>query len=171
MESTGKSWFCVRSHPKHEHIAAASLRSFEGVEVFHPWFRARRATRRGAVWVTESLFPNYLFARFALSPWLDNVRHARGVKDVVHFGSRWPVVPDSSIEELRGSLIETERTHRPEELAPGRQVMAAGGACHGLRAVVDRVMPAQQRVQVLLELLGRSVRVEFRAADLVPAGG
>src|SRR5687768_3596191 len=145
MENTATNWYCVRSQPKHEHIAAASLRQLEGVEVFHPWFRARRATRRGPVWVTESLFPNYLFARFALPSWLEDVRHARGVKDVVHFGSRWPVVPDGSIEELRESLTETERTHRPEELAPGQSVIAAGGVCHGLRAVVDRVIPAQQR--------------------------
>jgi len=57
------AWFCVRSQPKHEHIAAARLRE-SGLEVFLPRIRFKKHSVRGPVWVTEALFPNYLFARF-----------------------------------------------------------------------------------------------------------
>src|SRR5690349_9446043 len=64
--TTAPAWFCLRSHPKHEHIAAAQLRQIPGVEVFNPQLQLERLTRRGRMRSTESLFVNYLFARFVL---------------------------------------------------------------------------------------------------------
>src|SRR5687768_2875491 len=58
------AWFCLRSQPRHEHIAARQLAQMSDVEVFNPRIRFARPTRHGPAWVTESLFPNYLFARF-----------------------------------------------------------------------------------------------------------
>src|SRR5262245_22523389 len=99
-----RAWFCVRSQVKHEHIAAAHLARFDDVEVFNPRIRFARSTRKGPVWVTESLFPNYLFARFNWKSGLSKVRYSAGVSHVVHFGSKWPTVPDAVIEELRLTL-------------------------------------------------------------------
>ena len=33
------AWFCIRTHMKHEHIAAAHLQKLPGVEVFNPQLR------------------------------------------------------------------------------------------------------------------------------------
>src|SRR5256885_9917179 len=44
-----EAWYCARTQPKHEHIAAANLRKRLGLDVFHPRLRLERATRRGAV--------------------------------------------------------------------------------------------------------------------------
>src|ERR1041385_1328942 len=57
-------WVLLRSQPKHQHSAAAHLRRHEGIEVLNPRVRFARPTRQGRVWVTEALFPNYIFARF-----------------------------------------------------------------------------------------------------------
>jgi transcriptional antiterminator RfaH len=161
------AWFCLRSEPKHEHIAAACLAKEPEVEVYLPRIRFKRATRRGPVWFTEALFPGYLFARFVLAACLRRVSHARGVRGVVHFGGRWPVVPDSAIEELR-LVLGGDRVHViPEELQPGEAVRVAGGAFHGLRAVVTRVMPSRERVAVLLEFLGRQTTVELAQEALI----
>src|SRR5258705_250702 len=59
-----RAWFCLRARSKHEHIAARHLQQMTDVEVFLPRIRFRRKTRQGPAWVTEALFPNYLFARF-----------------------------------------------------------------------------------------------------------
>jgi transcriptional antiterminator RfaH len=56
------------------------------------------------VWFTEALFPNYLFVRFDLAAGLRRVCHARGVRGVVHFGDRWPIVPEAILEELRATI-------------------------------------------------------------------
>src|SRR5215831_11218137 len=94
QNSRTAAWFCVRTHTKHEHIAAAQLRLEPDIEVFLPRIRYRRSTRLGPAWVTEALFKDYLFARFDLCSALRRVQHSRAVRAVVHFGSRWPTVPE-----------------------------------------------------------------------------
>ena len=162
------TWFCVRSHPKHEHIAAAYLEKEMGLEVFLPRIRFKRATRRGAVWFTEALFANYIFARFDLALHLRRLHHGRGVQGVVHFGGHWPVVQDEVIADLRASIGNDQIHVVSEDLHPGEIVLIAEGAFVGLRAVVERVMPARCRVAVLLEFLGRQTKVEICSAALVP---
>jgi len=163
------AWYCLRSQPKHEHIAAAHLSRDLAVEVFLPRIRFKRATRRGAVWVTEALFPNYLFARFDLADSLRKVCHGRGVRGVVHFGTRWPTVPDPVVESLRTALGGDNLHLIPDEFAPGDSVRITGGVFHGLEAVVTRAMPGKERVAVLLEFLGRQASVEVDRSRLVPA--
>src|SRR5262249_5881813 len=84
------AWFCIRTHLKHEHIATAHLRLIPEVYAFSPRLRLLRSTRRGPVWSTESVFPNYLFARFVLERKLETVRFTIGVAKVVHFGEMVP---------------------------------------------------------------------------------
>jgi len=167
--ASGPAWFCVRSQSKHEHIAAAHLAKDPGLEVYLPRIRFKRATRRGPMWFTEALFPNYLFARFDLAQCLRKVCHARGVSGVVHFGDRWPVIPDVVVEELRQAL-GSEAVHViPDDVQPGEPVQIAGGAFHGLRAVITRVIPGRQRVAVLLEFLGRQTTVELPKEAVIRA--
>ncbi|MBE7157039.1 MAG: hypothetical protein INR62_01145, partial [Rhodospirillales bacterium] len=59
------SWYCVRTQPRQEHVAAGHLRRLDEVEIFCPRIRLKKCQRNGsAVVVTEAVFPGYLFARF-----------------------------------------------------------------------------------------------------------
>src|SRR5438309_3426798 len=165
------AWFCIRAQPKHEHIAAAHLKTEPDIEVYLPRIRFKRSTRQGPVWFTEALFPNYLFARFDLAACLRKVHHARGVRGVVHFGDQWPKIPDEVIEELRATVGADQVHVIREELQPGDPVVISGGAFHDLRAVVTRVMPGRARVAVLLEFLGRQTAVELSTGAVVREGG
>jgi transcriptional antiterminator RfaH len=149
------AWFCLRSQPKHEHIATAHLRQQPDVDVFFPRIRFQRTTRTGVVWVTEALFPNYLFARFNWNHSLRAIHHSPGVSAVVHFGLDWPVIPDEAIAQLRARLGENELHVIPAEVLPGDTVRIAGGCLHGLEAIVTQIMPGGKRVAVLLDFLGR----------------
>ena len=162
------AWFCIRTQHKHEHIAAASLRKDLGLETFLPRLRFKRSTQRGPVWFTEALFPNYLFARFSLASRLLAVQHARGVRDIVHFGQRWPAVPDPVIASLQSALGPAEVHVLGDDLQPGQFVEIAGGVFHGLSAVVLRVMASQERIAVLLDFLGRQTPVELPLTAVVP---
>ena len=154
------AWFCLRTHVKHEHVAARHLRQIEHVEVFNPRIRFARATRTGAMWIVEALFPSYLFARFAWEIDLARVSYSPGVSGVVHFGARWPTIPDAVIDELRSRLGPAD-VHVLKDVAPGDAVQIAGGILHGLEAVVTQVMPGRQRVLVLMDFLGRQTAVEL----------
>src|SRR5712664_1504893 len=107
---TQLAWACIRTHPKHEHIAAAQLSYVSGVEVFNPQLRLERQTRRGRMRTTESLFVNYLFARFVIETTLERVRYTPSVKTVLQFGERIATIPDVVIEELRQTLLENAET-------------------------------------------------------------
>ncbi|HEY6166480.1 MAG TPA: transcription termination/antitermination NusG family protein [Verrucomicrobiae bacterium] len=165
---TGDGWFCVHTQAKHEHIAAAALRQIHGVEVFLPRLRFRRGTRRGAVWVTEAMFPNYLFARFDPAPLLRRVRSLNGVRNLVQFGGQLALAPDDAIADLRRFTGAQDVCVVPEEPAIGDHVMITGGAFHGLRAVVTQVIPSRERVKVLLEFLGHATEFEVARANVVP---
>ena len=161
------AWFCLRSQPKHERIAAEHLRRMGDVEVFNPRMRFTRQTRYGLVEVTESMFPNYLFARFDWQQALARVHYAPGVSGVVHFGSKWPTVPDRAIEEVRAELSGDGVRVVPMNIAPGDTVEVGEGAFHGLHAIVTQVMPGKQRVLVLMDFLGRQTRVEVGLKSVI----
>src|SRR5215831_13121919 len=148
-DAGGEAWFCLQAQCKHEHIAAASLRQQLNLEIFLPRIRYRRLTRQGAAWITEPLFAGYLFARFNLGSLLRRVHHARGVRGIVRFGTRWPTIPETTIAELRAALGTEEVRIISDLPCPGDNVEIAGGAFHGLQAVVSRVMPSRQRVAIL----------------------
>lgn len=165
-QETGMTWFCVRSRPRQEQIAAAYLREELGIEVFLPRVRLKRNTIRGPKWFEEVLFPNYLFARFNLLQCFRQVHHGHGAQGIVHFGKHWPTIPDGLICELRRT-IQDDRPHvLSEELHPGDPVLISGGPLHNLEAVVSRIMPGKMRAAVLLEFLGRQTMVEVNTEAL-----
>ena len=161
------AWFCLRSKPKCEHIAAGHLLSNLGLEVFAPQIHFRRSTKHGAVWVTEALFPTYLFAKYRLHEFSRKVHYSPGIKGVVHFGNKWPAIPDKAVEELH-NIYGSQTLHviDPTPQA-GDSVEISGGAFHGLKAVVMRVMPARERVAVLLDFLGQQTMIEVNLQQVV----
>src|SRR5690348_1247858 len=149
------AWYCARTKPKHEHIAAANLRKYLGMEVFHPRLRVERSTRRGLVRTVEPLFPCYIFLHCAIEDKLDAIRYTNGVSSIVHFADKIPTVSDTIIHELQQCFDAGEPMPVEERLLPGADVVLGEGAFFGMRASVLRVMPAGRRVQVLLDILGR----------------
>jgi transcriptional antiterminator RfaH len=127
----------------------------------------------------EPLFPGYIFVRCHLEERLDEIRYANGVSSLVRFGHKIPVVPDETIQELRQCFESEEPMAVEDGILVGAEVVVAEGALLGSRGIVVRVLPARQRVQILLDFLGRttlteversSLAVEDRSvADLMPA--
>jgi transcriptional antiterminator RfaH len=161
------AWYCARTKPKHEHIAAANVRKRLNLEVFHPQLRIERATRRGVVHVVEPLFPGYIFVRCAIEEKLNEIQRTNGISSLVHFGNRIPTVADSVIGELQECFEAESPLTLADCLAPGDEVIVGDGAFAGMRAFVLRVLPARQRVQVLLDILGGPTPVEVDRGSVV----
>jgi len=154
------AWYCARTQPKHEHIAARNLRSRLGLDVFNPRLRMEKATRRGVVRTIEPLFPCYVFVRCRLADRVDEIRYTYGISSLVHFGPTIPAVSESVIEELRQCFESEELMDVEDRLMPGSQVTLVEGPFLGSQGVIVRVMPAKQRVQILLDFLGRTTLTE-----------
>ena len=161
-----RGWFCIRTHLKHEHIAAAHVRQIPSTEVFNPQLRLLRSTRQGCRWRTESLFPNYIFASFALESAWEKVGYAPGVNYVLRFGDRVPTIPDAAIEAIRQDLSGLSSQVLTDAPGEGEEVEIIGGAFAGMKASVSRVLPGKQRAQILLEVMGQLVPAEL-SLDLV----
>jgi transcriptional antiterminator RfaH len=166
-DSAKLEWYCLRSQPKHEHIAAAHLRLLEGVTVFCPRIRFKRVSRQGLVWVTEAMFPGYLFARFELSEMHLRVRYAHGVSGIVRFADRYPTIEEGALAQLRDHLGAAEVKQLSYDLSEGDQVQIVGGAFVGLGAVVTQVLSAKERVKVLMDFLGRKMEAEVQCSNVL----
>lgn len=164
-------WYCLRVAPKQEHVAIAHLRKVYEVEVFCPRLRFQKATRTGRRWYVEALFPSYLFGRFDYVTQHRAVHYCPGISSIVHFGEKVMPVPSLAMEELLAAVPEGagETITIQPEVQLGQEVQVVEGAFAGLRAVVTRVMPARQRVAVLLEFLGRMSETEVPIASVLSA--
>jgi transcription antitermination factor NusG len=125
-------------------------------------------TRRGPVWFSEALFPGYFFARFVPLLSQKEVTYARGVSGIVHFGGRLARIPDATIAELRAHMGKEECRTLDHELREGDTVKISRGIFMGLATVVTVLIPAHERVRVLIDFLGQCREVEVAKADLVP---
>jgi transcriptional antiterminator RfaH len=164
------AWFCARTQTKREHIAAEHLRGLEGVEVFCPRIRYRKATRRGKIWWMEPLFPGYVLVKFKLAEMERAVTFSQGIRGLVKFGSEVPCVPEELVEALREEVRQRSSGVDPDEsftvspvLEIGEEVEIADGPFQGMRGPVVAVISANERVKILLEFLGQqhAVDVDF----------
>ncbi len=169
MQTDIPAWYCARTKPKHEHIAAANLRKHLNLEVFHPRLRIERATQRGVVRIIEPLFPCYIFVRCVIEEKMTEIKRSNGISSLVHFGDKIPQIADSIIEELQECFEAEEMMTVENRLSPGDEVTVADGAFVGMCAFVLRNMPARKRVQILLDVLGRPTPVEVDRSLLVLA--
>ncbi len=160
-------WFCLRAQPKREHIAAIGLRRRFNIVCFAPRLRSRKLTRRGAVWFIEAMFPGYFFARFDYFNERRRVEHAPGVRGILQFGDRLATIDAPTIHSLQQRMEADELITIDPELQVGQEVQIALGPLQGLEALVTQLLPASERVRVLLEFLGRSLQMEVSKETLI----
>jgi len=147
-------------------MAAANVASMHGLEVFCPQIRFRRKTVRGPVWFQEAMFPGYIFVRFDMVEMMRAVSHAPGVLNIPVFNDRYVPIPESVIDSLRQDLDETGTVDAGMPLEEGDETTILEGSMRGLKVKVIKVMQAEERVAVLLEMLGTLVEAEFPASAL-----
>jgi transcriptional antiterminator RfaH len=177
--SGGSAWYCLRTQTKREHIAAATLRELEGVEVLCPRLRYRKTTRRGKIWWVEPLFPGYLLARFELEGQERAVSYANGVSQILRFGGEPPTIPERFVEDLRAELAKSSEDGEmivvQVSVAPGDEVELADGPLRGMTGRVFEVCPAKDRVRIFIEFLGQEQPVDVDLFSLLlpkrPIGG
>ena len=163
-------WYLIHTKPSSEAVAQANLQR-QGYEVYLP--RVAQPARRRGQWCERvgPLFPRYLFLRLlegrqALGP----VRSSVGVADIVRFGSRFGVVPDSVIRELQARTDPVSGLHRLVKslrLQHGAPVRITLGPFDGLEGVFEREDGAERAV-VLLNFLGRDTAVHVSPQYVAP---
>ena len=162
-------WFCLKTQPKREHLAATALRRQFGVECFSPRLRFRKMTQRGPVWFVEAMFPGYLFAKFVYSIQHRAVESSHGIRGIVHFGDRLATLPENIVAALQSRVGEEEIVTLDCSLKVGQSVEIIEGPFQGLEVVVTHLLSAKNRIRVLFEFLGRSMQMEISTAKVLAA--
>jgi transcriptional antiterminator RfaH len=161
-------WYCVKTKTRQEGAATRLLRAELGLEVFCPKIRFKRARVTGVAWVNEAMFPGYLFVRFAYPLLHRRIAATTGVARILSFGGRPSVVEDAVLGELRRHVADGETVEISAEIREGEEVKVVEGPLSGVKALVTRVLPARERVAILLSMLGEEREIEVPAAAVLP---
>lgn len=155
-------WYVVRTHAKAEAKAAWHLRN-QGFAVYLPQHLKRRRHARRVERVRAPLFPRYLFVDMDLARtrWRA-VCSTIGVCDLVRMGEAPAPVPSGIVEEIQGredadGLVVTG-DDVPFERGEVVRIRSGAFADH---AALFECASDEDRITLLLDLLGRQVRVRM----------
>jgi transcriptional antiterminator RfaH len=163
-------WYVAQTHVHCEARAAAHLLR-QGYDVYLPRYLKRRRHARRVETVAAPLFPRYLFVGFDVTAarWR-SIQSTQGVANLVCNSNEPAVLADSIVKELRrredgDGFI---RLDLQPQYAPGDKVRVVDGVfgdSFGLfEGLADR-----DRIAILLDLLGRKVRVVLDRESVVAA--
>jgi len=166
---THPRWFVVHTHPHTEAMATAHLNR-QGFEIYFPRYLKRRRHARRIETVAAPLFPRYLFVAIDLTihRWR-SISSTVGVSRLVCNGEDPTPVPIGTVEALRSredasGFIKLDSRPRFRAGDTIRVLDGAFSSCLGL----FEGMAERERIAILLDLLGRKVRVVLDA-DLIAA--
>ena len=165
-----KRWHVVYTQPRNEALAFEHLER-QGFEVFLPRYLKRRSHARVVDMVPAPLFPRYLFTAFddCETGW-HVVRSTRGVVDLVRSGYVLAWVPEAVVEELyrRCDKRGFVPLARQLDLGRGQRIRIDSTAFAACDAIFE-AHTDNDRVKVLLSLLGREVTVQVPVGAVLPA--
>jgi len=162
-------WFVAHTRPHAEAKATAHL-ARQGFQTYFPRYLKRRRHARKIETVAAPLFPRYLFVAVDMSVqrWR-SIYSTVGVARLVSNGDEPTPVPDGIVEAFKGredanGFIKLES--RPPFRA-GDKIRVLDGAFSSCLGLFEG-MAERERIAILLDLLGRKVRVVLDA-DLIAA--
>jgi transcriptional antiterminator RfaH len=163
------AWYLVYTKPQQERLALENLER-QGYQAYLPLIRNRRRRAGRYVALIEPMFPRYLFLH--LSDVTDNwgpIRSTIGVSKMVRFGDMPARVPDDLIEILHSREDEAGvQDLAPPEFKAGDRIRIVEGPMAGYEGIYQ-AKTSQERVVILLEIVGQSSRVQLAAGHIEPA--
>jgi transcriptional antiterminator RfaH len=168
-ENASSRWFVVQTQVNGEVKAARNLLR-QGYEIYLPRYLKRRRHARKIDFIARPLFPRYIFVAIDLATqrWR-SIQSTFGVSHLVCNGDDPAAVPEGVVaalkarEDDKGFVILDARP----TLVPGDKVRVLTGVFMDSAGLFSGLAD-HDRVAILLDLLGRKVRV-LLDADMVAA--
>jgi len=162
-------WFCIRSKPRREKVAVASLQA-KGFITFFPVFEEIKPDRHRAI---RPLFPNYIFVYYSPDQYWANAAKLKGVSRILTYypaESSFPqpsLVKNSLIEDIKrmcGEIGKSQNSYN--KINVGTKVRITKGPFKHLEGVCLSKVDAGQRVRLLLSIFQRETEATFYVSDL-----
>ncbi len=162
------AWYALRTKPHKERYVWNQIQE-KGLEAFYPRIAVEPVNPRARR--ERPYFPGYMFVRADLeTTGLNQFQYLPHAIGLVCFGGDPGVVPDNLVASLRSHLRGVGRralaksAHKYER---GDKVLIHAGQLAGYKAIFDLRLSGDDRVRVLLDLIGgRFVPVELNARDI-----
>jgi transcriptional antiterminator RfaH len=163
--SEDSRWFVVQTQPHAEAKATAHL-DRQGFDTYLPRYLKRRRHARRIETVAAPLFPRYMFVAvdMAVQRWRA-IQSTIGVSHLVCHGDSPAAVTAAIIAGLKAREDEHGfvRLEQRPRFAPGDRIRIVDGVFSACLGLFDS-MTDGERVSILLDLLGRKVRVVLDSA-------
>lgn len=155
-------WYVAQTQPQKEETARAHL-CRQGFVVYLPRWRKRRSHARRVDWVPAPLFPRYLFIGFDLevTRWR-SIQSTVGVSHLVCNGGLPVPVPEGIVEEIQAREAADGFVSVKSVFRKGQAVVMESGPFLDQVGLFEQIEDAE-RVTILLQLLGRDIRVTTSA--------
>jgi len=165
-----KLWYVVYTHAKSEMKATNHLMR-QGFDTYLPVYSTERRHARRVEQIHAPLFPRYIFASLdvTLVPWRA-INSTVGVINIVSQAGRPVPVPTEIIDGLHAREYEDGLIHLNtfEQFKKGDPIQISAGAMHDQIGIFD-CTDNSERVVILLNLLGRQVKVRLPAEAVTAA--
>ena len=153
-------WYVVQTQPHAESKAIGHL-ARQGFAAYLPRYLKRRRHARKIETVAAPLFPRYLFVAVDMETqrWR-SIHSTFGVSRLVCNGDEPAPVPEAVVAELQ-SRVDAQgfvRLERRPQFVPGEHVRIVDGVFADSLGLFEG-MADRERVAILLDLLGRKVRI------------
>jgi transcriptional antiterminator RfaH len=160
-------WYVVQTHPHAEAKACSHLEK-QGFQAYLPRFLKRRRHARRVETVSAPLFPCYLFVAvdIATQRWR-SIHSTIGVTNLVCQGEVPIAVADDIVEQLRSRQDERGyiKLDVKPRFVPGDRIRVLDGVFSTCLGSFEGVTE-KERVAILLDLLGRKVKVVIDAESV-----
>ena len=165
--SEGERWYAVYTQPLNEACAEQHLNNQNFMTFMPKRLKTVRHARKLNT-VEAPFFPRYLFVALDLSrdPWR-RVNGTCGVSRLVMCGDAPQAAPWGVVETLIASADTRGILHLNNNLTIGGPVRLLAGPFAEQLAILDH-LDESGRVRVLLDILGRQVRLTTEATNVLP---
>jgi transcription elongation factor/antiterminator RfaH len=164
-------WHVLHTQPRRE-LQVARLLSHEDIDSYIPEFPSAPRTKVGSKrdQLRQRLFPGYMFFRVPedFVRW-EQIRWAPGVRRVLHVDGSPGVIPDAVVDHIRERLADKSLRAVKPRFERGETVVVERGALAAVDAIFDRELDSASRVQILVNMMGRSLPVHIDLEDLSKA--
>ena len=165
MSNILKDWFLLQFKPNAHKLAERNLHR-QGFETFLPLQEITDRKKTSFINNLKPLFPGYMFVTFNIQdgPWR-KINNTMGVSKLVSFNSYPKPVP---IDLVSGLILRCDASGKllpPKRLNKGDEVQFLNGPFANFITTIEEI-DAQQRVWVLMKLMGRSTRISVNIEGL-----
>lgn len=156
-----KRWYVVCTKPKNEARAASNLAGGK-IDVLAPRIKFKKYKDGKFVYVTEPMFPGYIFVKFHPVDQYRLVKYTRGIKNIVNFNGKIIPLQDELINFIKSELNEGDiAIVQKKELKKGEKVIIQEGPFKGFSGIFEKELDGKERVAILLDGVDYCARMEI----------